>query len=101
MLFRSEIDVVKKAHALDLLTTPYVFDAEQAADMARAGADVVVCHMGLTTGGNIGASTALKLEDCVLPIREWCGAGVQTQVSFTYLLKINPQALEESLNETD
>ena len=78
-----EVDVVKKAHALDLLTTPYVFNAEQAADMTRAGADIVVCHMGLTTGGNIGASTALDLKDCVQPIRQWCEAA----------LKVNPNIL--------
>ena len=83
MGYGHEIDLVKKAHALDLLTTPYVFDAEQSADMALAGADVVVCHMGLTTGGNIGASTALKLEDCVLPIRQWCEAA----------LRVNPNVL--------
>jgi len=78
-----EVDVVKKAHSLDLLTTPYVFNAEQAADMTRAGADIVVCHMGLTTGGNIGASTALDLKDCVQPIRQWCEAA----------LKVNPNIL--------
>lgn len=78
-----EVDVVKKAHALDLLTTPYVFNAEQAADMTRAGADIVVCHMGLTTGGNIGASTALDLKDCVQPITQWCEAA----------LKVNPNIL--------
>jgi len=78
-----EVDVVKKAHALDLLTTPYVFNAEQTADMTRAGADIVVCHMGLTTGGNIGASTALDLKDCVQPIRQWCEAA----------LKVNPNIL--------
>jgi len=50
-----EVDLIQKASALDLLTTPYVFNAEQAADMTRAGADIVVCHMGLTTGGHIGA----------------------------------------------
>ena len=78
-----EVDVVKKAHALDLLTTPYVFNAEQAAEMTRAGADIVVCHMGLTTGGSIGASTALDLKDCVQPIRQWCEAA----------LKVNPNIL--------
>lgn len=78
-----EIDLIQKAHALDLLTTPYVFNAEQAADMARAGADIVVCHMGLTTGGNIGASTALTLSDCVAPIREWCESA----------LRVNPDVL--------
>lgn len=92
MGYGHEIDVVKKAHALDLLTTPYVFDAEQAADMARAGADVVVCHMGLTTGGNIGASTALKLEDCVLPIRQWCEAALQVNPKVLLLCHGGPIA---------
>jgi predicted TIM-barrel enzyme len=69
-----EVDMIARAHAMDLLTTPYVFSAEQARDMARAGADIVVCHMGLTTGGNIGAETALKLADCVAPINEWAAA---------------------------
>jgi predicted TIM-barrel enzyme len=65
-----EIDLIKRASELDLLTTPYVFDAEQARAMTRAGADIVVCHMGLTTGGAIGAETALTLADCVPRINE-------------------------------
>lgn len=69
-----EVELVARARALDLLTTPYVFSAENAKDMVRAGADVVVCHMGLTTGGSIGADTALKLEDCVAPINAWADA---------------------------
>jgi predicted TIM-barrel enzyme len=69
-----EIDLVRRAHALDLLTTPYVFDAAQAAEMTRAGADIVVCHMGLTTGGAIGAETALTLEACVPLINDWAAA---------------------------
>jgi predicted TIM-barrel enzyme len=69
-----EIDLVRRARALDLLTTPYVFDAEQAAEMTRAGADIVVCHMGLTTGGAIGAETALTLEACVPLINDWSAA---------------------------
>jgi predicted TIM-barrel enzyme len=69
-----EVALVERAHALDLLTTPYVFSAENARDMAQAGADLVVCHLGLTTGGSIGAGTALKLADCVAPIREWSAA---------------------------
>jgi predicted TIM-barrel enzyme len=60
-----EIDVIRLARERDFLTAPYVFDPEQAAEMARAGADVLVPHMGLTTGGVIGASTAKTLEDCV------------------------------------
>ncbi|MGO8918433.1 MAG: phosphoenolpyruvate hydrolase family protein [Stellaceae bacterium] len=69
-----EVDLIKAASALDLLTTPYVFDAEQARDMTRAGADIVVCHMGLTTGGAIGADTALALEECVPRINDWAAA---------------------------
>ena len=59
-----EIELVRAARQQDLLTTPYVFEPGQAAAMAEAGADILVPHMGLTTGGDIGASTALKLEDC-------------------------------------
>ena len=60
-----EVDMVRRAHALDLLTTPYVFNADEASAMTAAGADIIVCHMGLTTGGSIGAETALTLKDCV------------------------------------
>jgi predicted TIM-barrel enzyme len=60
-----EVDMIRLARERDLLTAPYVFDPEQAAAMAAAGADVLVPHMGLTTGGAIGASTAKTLEQCV------------------------------------
>ena len=63
MIFASEVELVRIAHDLDMLTCPYVFDEEQAVQMARAGADVLVPHMGLTTKGTIGAQTALTLED--------------------------------------
>jgi predicted TIM-barrel enzyme len=59
-----EVEMIAAAHDRGLLTTPYVFDEAQAVAMAEAGADILVPHMGLTTGGNIGAGTALKLEDC-------------------------------------
>ena len=59
-----EVDLIAKARDKDLLTTPYVFNPDEAAAMAKAGADIIVAHMGLTTGGSIGAETALKLEDC-------------------------------------
>jgi predicted TIM-barrel enzyme len=59
-----EVDLIAKAREKDMLTTPYVFNADEAAAMAKAGADIIVPHMGLTTGGSIGAGTALKLEDC-------------------------------------
>ena len=69
-----EVEMIRAAHALDLLTTPYVFSEESAADMAKAGADIVVCHLGLTTGGAIGAETALTLKDCVGRIDAWAEA---------------------------
>jgi predicted TIM-barrel enzyme len=69
-----EVDMIERAHALGLLTTPYVFSEENARDMARAGADIIVCHLGLTTGGAIGAGTAMTLEDCVAPINAWAAA---------------------------
>jgi predicted TIM-barrel enzyme len=60
-----EVDMIRLAHGLDMLTAPYVFEPEQAAAMAEAGADVLVPHMGLTTGGTIGAETARSLDDCI------------------------------------
>jgi predicted TIM-barrel enzyme len=69
-----EVDMIAKAHARDMLTTPYVFSAEEAVTMTTAGADIIVAHMGLTTGGNIGAETALKLQDCPALIARWAEA---------------------------
>ena len=60
-----EVEMIRKAHELDLLTTPYVFNEEDAMKMADAGADVLVAHVGLTTKGTIGAQTALTLEESV------------------------------------
>ncbi len=65
-----EVDLVRVAREKDLLTSPYVFDSQQATDMAQAGADVLVPHMGLTTGGAIGASTAKTLDECIPQIQE-------------------------------
>ena len=78
-----EVELIERAHALDLLTTPYVFNEAEARTMAAAGADIVVCHLGLTTGGAIGAGTALTLPDCVEPIRAWAAAA----------RAVNPQVL--------
>jgi predicted TIM-barrel enzyme len=69
-----EVEMIAAAHELDLLTTPYVFSTDDAAAMTEAGADIIVCHMGLTTGGSIGAETAKTLDDCVALIDEWSGA---------------------------
>ena len=74
MSYALEVELIRAARALDLLTTPYVFSEQNARDMAAAGADIVVCHLGLTTGGAIGAETAMKLGDCVAPINAWAAA---------------------------
>ncbi len=74
MGFGLEVDMIRAAHELDMLTTPYVFSEEDARAMAAAGADIIVPHMGLTTGGSIGADTALKLEDCPALIDTWAAA---------------------------
>ena len=69
-----EVDMIRAAHEADLLTTPYVFSEADAVAMAHAGADIIVCHMGLTTSGSIGAQTAKSLEDCVPLIDAWAMA---------------------------
>ena len=71
MGFHHEVEMIRSAGRHDLLTTPYVFNEDEATAMAKAGADIVVCHMGLTTGGSIGAETGLKLADCVPRIKAW------------------------------
>ncbi len=76
MGYGHEIDLIRAARALDLLTTPYVFREDEAIEMTRAGADVIVCHLGLTTGGAIGAKTALTLDDCVSKINAWAEAAL-------------------------
>jgi predicted TIM-barrel enzyme len=74
MGYALEVDMIRAAARLDLLTTPYVFSEANARNMAEAGADIIVCHMGLTTGGAIGAETALKLKDCAPLIESWSAA---------------------------
>ena len=70
MGYELEVDMIKTARRLDMVTTPYVFNVDEAERMAKAGADVVVAHMGLTTCGSIGALTALTLDDCVKSIQD-------------------------------
>ena len=65
MGFGLEVDMIAQAHAIDLLTTPYVFNPDEARAMAKAGADVIVAHMGVTVGGSIGATSGKSLQDCV------------------------------------
>ncbi|MBZ8139512.1 hypothetical protein CLD22_06295 [Rubrivivax gelatinosus] len=90
-----EVDMIRAAAELDLLTTPYVFDETSAADMARAGADIIVPHMGLTTGGAIGAETALTLADCVPRINAWAEAARRVRPDIIVLCHGGPIAQPE------
>jgi predicted TIM-barrel enzyme len=82
MSYALEVEMIRMARAKDMLTTPYVFCEADAEAMADAGADIIVCHLGLTTGGAIGAETALRLEDCPAIVDRWAAAarGVRDDV---------------------
>ena len=90
-----EIDVIKAAHDLDLLTSPYVFSEQNARDMAKAGADIVVCHLGLTAGGAIGAKTSLQLKECVPMIDAWARAARSVNPDVLVLCHGGPVATPE------
>ena len=70
MGYEKEVEMIGMAHDMELLTTPYVFNPDEAEKMTQAGADILVAHMGLTTNGSIGAQTAKSLEECVSLIDE-------------------------------
>ena len=92
MSYGLEVDMIAKAHAKDMLTTPYVFNEDEAAAMAKAGADIIVCHMGLTTGGAIGAETALKLADCPALVEAWSAAALKVRRDVIVLVHGGPVA---------
>jgi predicted TIM-barrel enzyme len=87
--------VIRKAHQLDLLTTPYVFNVEEAKKMADAGADVLVAHMGLTTSGSIGATSGKSLDDCVQLIQEITDAATKIKNDVIVLCHGGPIAKPE------
>ncbi len=95
MSYALEVETIARARALELLTTPYVFCEADARAMAQAGADIVVCHLGLTTGGAIGAETALKLADCVAPINAWAAAAKAVNPDVIVLCHGGPIATPE------
>ncbi len=95
MSYALEVDMIARAAKLDLLTTPYVFNADEAAAMAGAGADIIVCHLGLTTGGSIGAGTALTLEQCPDLVDEWAAAALAVNPDAIILVHGGPVAMPE------
>ncbi|GAB3494275.1 phosphoenolpyruvate hydrolase family protein [Flexivirga lutea] len=95
MSYDLEVDMIRAAHERELLTTPYVFDPDQARAMTEAGADVLVPHMGLTTKGSIGASTALSLDECVDRVQAMRDAAVEINPDVLVLCHGGPIAEPE------
>ena len=95
MGYDKEVEMIRKANNLGLLTTPYVFDEQQARDMVEAGADILVAHMGLTTSGSIGAQTALTLDDSVDKIQKIVDAGREINPDILVLCHGGPIAEPE------
>lgn len=90
-----EVDMIAKARAKNLLTTPYVFDEDGAQAMAGAGADIIVVHLGLTTGGSIGAETALTLADCPALVERQAEAALRVNRDAIILVHGGPVAMPE------
>ncbi len=95
MSYGLEVDMIREAADLGLVTAPYVFDPDDAVAMAQAGADVLVPHMGLTTKGTIGAHTAKTLDDCVVEIQAMRDAAVKVNPDITVLCHGGPLAEPE------
>jgi predicted TIM-barrel enzyme len=91
-----EVDMIRQAHEQDLLTTPYVFNAEESKAMTAAGADIVVAHMGVTVGGSIGASSAKSLDICVGEIDAIAAAAVKVRKDVIVLCHGGPIASPEN-----
>jgi predicted TIM-barrel enzyme len=95
MSYGLEVDMISRARSKDMLTTPYVFNEDDAAAMAGAGADIIVCHLGLTTGGSIGAETALQLADCPALVDAWAEAALRVNRDAIILVHGGPVAMPE------
>jgi predicted TIM-barrel enzyme len=95
MSYAQEVDVIRMASEKGMFTTPYVFSEDDATAMAKAGADIIVCHLGLTTGGNIGAETAVTLDDCVGLIDAWSAAALAVNPDAIILRHGGPIAMPE------
>jgi predicted TIM-barrel enzyme len=95
MGYALEVEAIRRAHELDLLTTPYVFSEADAVAMTEAGADIIVCHMGLTTKGSIGAKTAKTLDDCVPLIDAWAAAARKVREDVIVLCHGGPIAMPD------
>jgi len=95
MAYRQEVDMIRLAHSKGMLTTPYVFNEADAEAMAEAGADIIVCHLGLTTGGSIGAAAALQLEDCPALVDAWAKAAIKVNTDILVLVHGGPVSMPD------
>ncbi len=95
MSYDLEVEMIARARAKDMLTTPYVFCEDDARKMAEAGADLIVCHLGLTTGGAIGAKTGRKLEECPALVDAWAEAALAVKPDTLILVHGGPVAEPE------
>ncbi|MGM0701792.1 MAG: phosphoenolpyruvate hydrolase family protein [Pseudomonadota bacterium] len=93
--YGSEVDMIRQAHEMDMLTTPYVFSADEAVAMAEAGADIIVAHMGVTVGGTIGAESAKTLDESVRLIDDWAEAARRVRKDVIILCHGGPIATPE------
>ena len=98
MGFGLEVDMVHIAHEMDLFTTPYVFNTDEAKAMTKAGADVIVAHLGLTTKGSIGASTAVSLEEAPQRVQEICDAAKSIRADVICLCHGGPLAMPDDVS---
>jgi len=92
MSFGLEVDMIRTAREMNLLTTPYCFNPQEATDMAKAGADVLIAHMGLTTKGSIGAETAVTLDEAARRVQAMHDAGKQANPEILVLCHGGPIA---------
>ena len=98
MGFGLEVDMIHIAHEMDLFTTPYVFNTDEAKAMTKAGADVIVAHLGLTTKGSIGASTAVSLEEAPQRVQEICDAAKSIRADVICLCHGGPLAMPDDVS---
>lgn len=96
--YRREVEIISLAHKADLLTTPYVFSAADAQAMAAVGADILVCHLGLTAGGHTGAQTTMSLDECAAQIGDWTAAAKAVRTDVIVLCHGGPIAAPDDVS---
>ena len=96
--YRREVEIISLAHKTDLLTTPYVFSAADAQAMAAVGADILVCHLGLTAGGHTGAQTTMSLDECAAQIGDWTAAAKAVRTDVIVLCHGGPIAAPDDVS---